>query len=181
LICVTPAWDRFDLFFIAPQELARYEAGKLAPLFVRGGARPEAAGPAPEPSKFDLAITEFFRVLGLAPVGAGRGELLLMIEGVGLLRRMVIDTMLELNGSTQAERGGHLKLNPFLTAEQRAALEALPPLDASLDSAVANHIALTLLFLPCAKALAAQRGMQWPEALEQAARRRFSVYFGVAL
>jgi predicted nucleotidyltransferase len=179
LVCITPDWERFDLFFVTPGDLKGHERSKVKPLFIRGEAQPEATGPAPEPRKFDLSITEFWRVLGLAPVADGREEWLLAVEGVGLLRRIVIDTMLELNGSTQADRGGHLKLNAFLTPEQRAALEALPPLAANRQSTIEANVALTRLYLPYAKALAARRSMQWPEALEQAARRRFSTHFNV--
>jgi predicted nucleotidyltransferase len=118
--CVTPAWDRFDLTFIDARELQRHDARALACLFSRGPQPGEpAARPAP-PSAFAANLSEFFRVLGLAPVGVGRGECVVMLEGIGHLRRILVDAMLEQNGVTPSERGGVLKLNPFLTETCRA-------------------------------------------------------------
>lgn len=180
LVCVTPEWDRFDLFFVSEAELAHHDASRLSLLFARTAARPGAPPTVPRaPSRLSEIVPEFLRVLGLLPVGLGRGELVLGLDGAGLLRRMLIDTMLERNGITQAERGGALTLNRFLTPVQRASLEALPPLAAERESLIAVHLALARLFLPLARELAAQQGVAWPQALEDAARRRLEVELGV--
>jgi predicted nucleotidyltransferase len=163
--------DRFDLFFVSEAELASVDAAAVKCLFARGAARPAGSAAArAEPSKLEANIGEFLRVLALAPVVIGRGEYLLGVDGAMLLRRMAIETMLEENGVTSAMRGGVLKLNRFLTAEQRAALDTLPPLAATRASVIEAHGALARIFLSRARTLAAARGVTWPESFEQAVR-----------
>lgn len=171
LTCVTREWDRFDLAFVTAPELARHDARQLACLFSRG-AQPEARDlPSGPPGNLAANVLEFFRVLGLAHVGVGRQEPVVMLEGIGHLRRILVETMLERNGVGAAARGGVLKLNPYLTGEQRAALSALPPLEMTVDSLLSGSVALARIFVPLAKAMSAERAHPWPEALEAAARR----------
>ena len=179
--CVTPGWDRFDLTFIDARELQRYDGRALASMFSRGPQPGEpAARPAP-PSAFAANLTEFFRVLGLAPVGVGRRECVVMLEGIGHLRRILVDAMLEQNGVTPSERGGVLKLNPFLTEAQRAALAALPPLAMSVESLLEGSLAIARIYVPLAKSMADARGLRWPDALEAAARRHIDGMEDVAM
>ncbi len=174
LNCVTPDWERFDLVFVSVTELSRYNARDLKRLFSRGGEPvPQGAAPS-EPSRFEDNLTEFFRIVGLGPVVLGRQEFIVALDGVGLLRKIVIDTMLEQNGVTQAARGGVLKLNAFLTDAQREALLSLPPLQTTPASLVAMNRALADIFVPMARAMCAARGIAWPAALERAALRRLS-------
>ena len=51
---------------------------------------------------------------------------------------MAIDLLLDLNGVSPETRGGALRRNPFLTGEQLAALEAVPPVAATHDSLLAQ-------------------------------------------
>jgi hypothetical protein len=122
--------------------------------------------------------TEFLRVLGLSPVAFGRREHLVSLGGVELLRRMAIDLLLDLNGVSPETRGGALRRNPFLTGEQLAALEAVPPVAATHDSLLAANRAIAAIFLPAARQLAAEVGAEWPVALEAATRRRLEAVFG---
>jgi hypothetical protein len=179
---VTEDWQRFDLSFIEEPQLPSYNAADLAPLFNRSGREPPRAPRAPyatTPETVLKLVREFFRVLALAPVGIGRGEFLVSLSGVELLRRMTIDLMLEENGVGPADRGGALHVNTLLTDEQRRELEALPPVAASRDSLVAADKALATIFLPRARALARKIGMAWPEALEAAARRHLRAQLGL--
>ena len=174
LNCVTPDWERFDLAFVSAAELSRYNAQELKCMFARGPApAAQAAAPA-ELSRFEDNLTEFFRIVGLGPVVLGREEFIVGLDGVGLLRKILIDTMLEQNGVTQAARGGVLKLNAFLSDAQREALVGLPPLQATPASLIAMNRALADIFIPIARGICATRGIAWPEALERAALHRLS-------
>jgi predicted nucleotidyltransferase len=162
---------RFDVFFATESELAHFDSTSLRPLFTRGAGRPAgSATAAAEPSKVEANIAEFLRMLALLPVVVGREEYIVGMDGATHLRRMLIETMLEQNGVTAAMRGGALKLNRFLTAEQRAELHELPPLTPTRESVVGMHLALARVFLPRARALAEARGIPWPDDFERAVR-----------
>jgi hypothetical protein len=126
-------------------------------------------------------VREFFRILALAPVGLGRGEYLVALWGIDLLRRLTVDLILEENGVGPSERGGALHLNQFLTEQQRRELESLPPLTATRESLLAADQAIAAIFLLRARALAGKIGMAWPEALEAAARRHLRAQLGLEI
>ena len=179
---VTEDWRRFDLSFAEERELSFHDGGALVELFHRGGARPGFRPPRPyrtDAVTVRRLVDEFLRVCGLSVVAIGRGEHLLMLTGIHLLRQMTMDLMLEENGVGPAERGGALHRNPFLTADQRAALEAVPPLVATAESALAAQVYLTGVFLPRARRLAAEVGMDWPVAFEEATKRHLEKAIGL--
>lgn len=171
---VTDDWQRFDLTFLKPSEFAGLPLGEIRPLFNRG--TPEKPAPAappphkPQAARIEQIVREFIRILGLAPVGMGRGEYLAALDGAGMLRRMVIDLMREKNG-TAAVPGSAIHVNVHLTEDQRRALEALPPLSANRDSMLAMNRAMWRIFRPLAQELCAQTGAPWPAAFEDATRR----------
>ena len=177
LNAITDGWERFDLTFVKPNEFAAMPLGEIKPLFNRGTPeRPHAPPPPYKPSAQRILqlATEFLRVLGLASVGMGREEYLVGLDGVGLLRRMTLELMLEQNGISPAARGGALHMNLFLTPEQRRTLEGLPPLTATRESLLAADAALARIFLPLARELAAQTGAPWPSSFEDATRRNLA-------
>jgi predicted nucleotidyltransferase len=169
---ITPDWRRFDLAFMTPAELARQDGASLRPVLGE-----TAAPPPPHPPATDSAaggrvgemIAEFIRVLGLAPVVIGRGEWLVAQEGHELLRKMLVDLMLEENGVLRSARGAK-RLNSYLSAEQRAELEALGRPAAQREALIAANGEVARLFLPRAKTLAGQLGVEWPAAFEAATR-----------
>jgi hypothetical protein len=156
--CVTPEWLRFDIV-IVPAD--RPPAGAVAPLIDKDGLT-EKLPPSPPPRAADPAFLteEFLRVLGLLDVSIGRQEYLVGSDGVWLLRRMLIDLM-----TIGQTRGGVKKLNPFLTAEQRATLDALPPIEPTRQAVIDGSLAIARHFLPLARA---RLGDGYPEALEAA-------------
>jgi predicted nucleotidyltransferase len=158
LIAITPEWLRFD---VAVARAAAPERAGDRVLFDRRGASPAAPPPArPDPAaRLPGLVEEFLRVLGLWRVVDGRGELVLMAHGAGLLRWSLVELFLIEN---RAQRGGMLHLNPYLTAEQRALLEGLPTTPPELNAALARE------FLPRARALMAAHGQPYPDALERA-------------
>jgi len=109
-------------------------------------------------------------VMGLLPVAIGRQEWLVGVEGVGLLRKALIEMMFEANGVGRSQRGGAKAINAYLTAEQRAAVEAAPLGGASREAMIAANQALAGLFLPLARETLAKAGGTWPQALEDATR-----------
>ena len=86
---VTEAWDRCDLFLAGAGDfLARKRArDRLRPLLDHDGLHarlPATLPPAsPDPRRVAFIVEEFIRVLGLLPVGLGRGELVLSTRGRG--------------------------------------------------------------------------------------------------
>jgi predicted nucleotidyltransferase len=171
---VTDAWERFDISLVQAEDLARYDAAALTPLFNRGDRTPPTQPDRPyrtAPDQLLKIVNEFLRVLGLLPVVVGREEYALALSGVDHLRRMTFDLMLEENGIAPWKRGGALHRNPLLTADQKAQLEALPPQTARRDSVIEAHLAFAALFLPRARRLAFEIGMAWPEDFESATRR----------
>jgi hypothetical protein len=179
---VTPAWARYDLQFVTHQEYRGLDPTGLKPLFIRSGVAPPSGGglrAAPTaPGRLLGQINEFLRVLGLLDVAVGREEWLVSQEGVGLLRKALIDMMVEANGRT-GDRGGVKRLRAFLTDEQRQAVEALPPPAANRESLIAANIALARLYIPLARSVAEREGVAWPEAFEAATREHLARTLGM--
>ena len=154
----------------------------MRPMFSRSQAQPPVRNAEPYRTSADTLralVEEFIRVLGLAPVGIGRGEHIVALSGVELLRQMALNLMLEENGVSQSDRGGALRRNPLLTAEQRGELESVPPVWAGRESILAAQARLARIFLPRARRLAANIGMAWPQAFEDATRRHLEAELGL--
>ena len=169
----TPKLQRFDLLLSTPEEFARHSGGAVKLLFGDAGQGPaERASPPSDPAagarRIEGLVTEFLRVLSLATVPVGRREWVVMQDGVGHLRRLLIELMLEENGVGPAERGGAKKLYPFLTAEQIAELEALVAPRAIEAELLAANRDLRDRFLPRARRVAEARGAVWPADWEAA-------------
>ena len=169
--CVTPEWLRFDLV-IVPAD--RPPAGAIAPLIDKDGLT-EKLPPNPPPRAADPAFLaeEFLRVLGLSPDVVGREEYLVGSDGVWLLRRMLVDLML-----IDEKRGGAKRLNPYLTAEQRAVLEGLPPIEPTRQAVLDGTLAIARVFLPMARR---RLGEKYPTALEAATLAHLERSLGVRL
>jgi len=179
---VTTDWRRFDISFVDGGDLGRFDANHLAPLFNRGERSPPHATKAPyraTPGSILPLVTEFLRVLGLLAVALGRREHVLGLSGLELLRRLTMDLMLEENGIGPADRGGALRRNPFLTEEQRGELASLPPAVADREGLIAANRAVSAVFLPRARRLAAVAGAPWPSVFEAATRRHLQERLGV--
>ena len=169
----TPDLMRFDLVLSTPDEFARQDPAGVRLLFGDAGqAPPERPERSQDPSaaarRIEGLVTEFLRILSLAPVAIGRQEWVVMQDGVGHLRRLLIELMLEENGIGPGDRGGAKKLYPFLSAEQIAELEGLAPPRAILTELLAAHWDLRDRFLPRARRVAQARGADWPSAWETA-------------
>jgi predicted nucleotidyltransferase len=181
---ITETWERFDLTFVKLSEFAVMPIASARPLFNRG--TPERVFAPPPAHKItdnrvlELA-NEFIRVIGLTPVGIGRREFFTLQDGTGLLRRMVLDLMIEANGIGPHARGGALHVNLFLSNEQRQVLESVPPVGPTRESVIAAGEALARIFLPLAKRLAADTGATWPTAFEDITRAHLARSLGMRI
>lgn len=184
LSAVTEDWQRFDVTVLQGEEINRYDAAKLTPLFNRGTRTPPVKPVVAyrcTPETLRPLVIEFIRVMGLTPVAMGRREFELALSGVDILRRSTFDLMLEENGIAPADRGGALHRNNMLTAEQQAEFRTIPPQAATRESVLAVNAAYARIFLPRARRLAAAIAMEWPERFEQATRRHLSATLGLDL
>lgn len=167
---VTAAWNRFDLTFLTPAELAHQDGAGLAPLLGDPAARPPPRPPGPDADaapRIERLVCEFLRVLGLAPVSFGRGEWIVGQQGVELLRGMLVELMLEENAVPRSARGAK-RLNAFLSDEQRKELEGLVPPRAERQSLIDAQGEIGRLFLARGRPLAERLGAPWPAAFEAA-------------
>lgn len=174
LAATTVDWERFDISFLTPAELAFVDGAGLKHLAGDAASTPPVLLPAADsraPRRIAALITEFLRVLGLLPVAVGREDWLGAQQGYDLLRKMLIELMIEENRVAPAARGGAKRLNLHLSAPQRDMLEALAPPLARRETLITANLELARLFLHRARPLAARMGTAWPLAFEQATRR----------
>jgi hypothetical protein len=160
--------SRYDLSFMTPAQFRHVDPATVQPL-VRA-TRPPTGVTRPnqlDGAKLAANAAEFIRIFGLLPVAIGRREWIVAIEGAGLMRRAIVDLMIEANGRAH-ERGGVKKLNYLLTDEQRTALEATLAIEPHPEALIAANLAMAGLFLPLARRLVAERGGAWPQAFESA-------------
>lgn len=179
LNAVTEDWQRFDISFTEASGLPGHDATRLQPLFNRSGREPPRKTPQPPPLRVTQLAQEFLRILGLMPLVLGRQEYHLGLTGAEHLRRHLFELFMDVNGVPLAERGGALRRNPMLTADQRAAMAALPATGPTREGVMEGNLAFARLFLPAARAFAAEHGAEWPAALEAAAQRNLQKH-GIA-
>ena len=181
---VTRDWRRFNISFIEPSELGRFDAAHLVPLFNKGDRAPPQKVTEPYRAKPETVlglVNEFFRVLGLSVVAMGREEYVLGLQGVDILRRLTVDLMLEENRIGPIERGGALRRNPLLTLDQRHELQSLAPVAANRISILAINAELAAIFLPRARRCAERTGATWPSDFEAATRRHLWERLGLSI
>ena len=89
--------------------------------------------------------------------------------------------MILANGVSPAQRGGVKRLNGYLTTEQRATIEAMPPPGANSAEIVGANLALARIFLPLAREMIGRAGGAWPAALEAATGAHLQRTLGVSL
>ncbi len=180
---VDSRWNRFDLVIGVPDQVPTRTADTLRPLFDRADLasrlRPSGEPVPPSPAAVERLVTEFLRVLGLAPVVVGREDYVTAVSGVDLLRSLLIDLMSE--DTSVVERGGALRLSRLLRPDHYATLRALPPLVATREAVLAGHVACAEAFLPLARDMVGRTGCRWPDDLERAARDHLSRRLGITL
>jgi hypothetical protein len=171
---ITPEWLHLDIVLHpldAPAGFDPRRHGPVRPLFDRIGllaADPAAAADVPASSYFPAAsVSLYFYLLGNLAVVLGRGEVVLASNGA-IMRRDVglVPVMLAENGVRKSD--GNKRLNRYLTAEQHAFLESLPPVAARRDAVIEFDRRVAADLIRRGRALAAATGADWPADLEAA-------------
>lgn len=168
---VTSDYLRFDLTFaVTDQALKRARDGIsiLATSPVHSDPVESDDRPRPAAGRVQKLAEEFLRVLGLLPVVIGRHEYLVAASGAALLRSMLMDLFREL--APAGYRGGAMRLEKTLSADQLEILRGLPPLLWTRDATIELHLACARRFLPAARQAYQDLGMAWPQAFEDAVR-----------
>ena len=93
---ITEDWQRCDLVLVPPadfaeQNRARNQLGVLLDRDALHARLPATLPPrAPDPARVAFLVEELICVLGLLPVGLGRGEPVLLVKGAELLRDLML-------------------------------------------------------------------------------------------
>lgn len=178
---ITADWTRTDVIILKPEHFAAHNQASLRPLFDHDGLYDqlpkEKPQPKASPARLFRQFEEFIRILGLLHLAAGREEYINGVAGIFHLRTKLIDLMVE--ETAAPDRGGALHLNRLLTEEQKASITALPAPATERDAMIATHLAYAKAYLPRARQLAKQRGVEWPERFEAATWEKLKQALGV--
>ena len=181
-LAVTPDYLRFDMTVTVPDRLTGAQS-TWRPLLDPNGLHaslPERPSPrSPDPARIAAIVEEFWRILGLLPVGVGRGEYVVAATGVGLLRDQLVALLIEAEAPPTPP--GALHLSRVLPPQALSLLEGLPPAAANRKSVIEASFACAAVFQAMARPLAACTGAAWPEALETAARAHIRRELGLEL
>lgn len=192
-LCITAEWLHYDVVFHVAGEVDPMSVVGMVPLFDKAGLLPVDAVPRPgrkgDPF-FPEAVVDFFLyMLGNVVAPIGRDEPVPASNGVVMMRDIGLVGLFLAEGGLTTTRE-HTMGNPFpftkrlrryLTGEQHALLASLPPVGATLDSAIDGYVALAEVFLPRARRLAEASGATWPAAFERASVAHFERSIGLSL
>jgi hypothetical protein len=105
--------------------------------------------------------------MGVTVTVVHRHEWLALAQGAaGFRDSLLIPLMLAENGVRKTD--GAKRLNRYLTAEQIAALQSIPPVGSDPEQLITAHEAIAREYLTRARRLSARLDEPWPTALEQA-------------
>ena len=192
-LCITPDWLHFDVVFRAAGTIDAHPVEGMAPLFDKAGLLPSAPTLRPDrrldPFYPEAVVSFFLYMLGNVVAAIGRDEPVPASNGFIMMRDIgVVGLFLAEQGlaTTREHTFGNpfpftKRLRRYLTDEQHAVLEALPPVAASLDSAIDGYVALAEVFLPRAEHLAEVTGATWPAEYAHASIAHFERAVGVRL
>jgi hypothetical protein len=160
---LTSAWEHVDLVVHARSTLTQpdpcrilHDPERLLEQRPAGAAARDAYYPADD-------VTLFLYLLGNLVVTLEREELVVSHGGVGALRDLLVRLMLAENGVHKTD--GQKRLNPYLSAEQRGVLEALPTASVRADEIVRACREICVEYAARARRLAARVGEPFPEEL----------------
>jgi hypothetical protein len=136
-----------------------------------------------EPYLPEGQIPLFIYFMGVTVTVIHREEWLALAQGAASFRdSLLIPLMLAENGVRKTD--GAKRLNRYLTAEQIAAIEAIPPVGSDPGQLVEAHAAIAREYLTRARRLVALLGESWPGEFEQASldlwRRELGIDLGQA-
>lgn len=181
-IFVTPDWVHVDLVVHGVDGFGQLDLPSLVLIDRDGLVRDIPGSPimATEPYFPDDQVRLFCYVMGNLPVVIHRGEVVAASAGTAMMRdRLLVPLMLAENGIHKAD--GAKRLNRYLTDDQHAALEALPPIAIDRSAILAAQVAIAEQYLSRARALARLCGCEYPSELEAAAVRTWRTELGLQL
>ena len=170
VLALSADWQHIDLVVHTETEYdpARYEA--VAPMFDRTGSllrETTAPDRVRQPIVFPIdAVNLFFYFLGKLVTVLGRDELVVAHSGIVASRGQLVKLMYAESGIRAV--GGVKRLNPFLSHEQRAVLEAIPAAGADRNEIIEANRYMTARFIERGKRLAEKTGAAWPQGLQDA-------------
>lgn len=180
LNAVSEDWLRCDLHILAPERFGKRAKNTVRPLIDLDRVYETLPDSLPErePSKAAVSylIHEFIRMLGLMPVGVGRGEYVTMVVGVGMMRDHLVSLLMQDVGNP--DPGGMLHQSKLLPPEQMHMLERLPYPGPERQALIEANLAIAREFMPRARTMAERLGIEWPDAFEAATRRRLASTLG---
>jgi predicted nucleotidyltransferase len=165
---ITPDWLHVDLIIHPLAEFDRFQYDGVRVLFDRDGTlfpdgdqRPTGGRP-DRPYWPEQTVNLFFYFLGNLVTVLGRDERVVANQGVGVLRDQLIALMLAERGVRRT--GGAKRLNALLSDEQRATLEAIPPVGTDPADILRANEYIVRDFIRRGTALAERTGNRWPQA-----------------
>ena len=130
------------------------------------------------PEALRQIVENFLRFLDQLSVVVIRKEWIAGVDNAWYLISQLVELYARRNG---APRTSARRVNARLTAMQRSAIESLPAIQATEQAIVDVHVAVAKLFLPEAKELYRQLGLEWPHELEDTVVEHVERRIGAAL
>jgi predicted nucleotidyltransferase len=182
-IFVTPEWIHVDVIVHDLDDFRQDEHPAHVLLDPEGilrdipGSAEEMMG---EPYLPDGQVQLFIYFMGATVTVIRRQEWLALAQGAAAFRdSLLIPLMLAENGVRKTD--GAKRLNPYLTREQRAAIEAIPAVGSDPEQLIEAHTAIAREYLTRARRLTALLGQPWPTAFEQASLDLWRSELGIDL
>ena len=183
-LAITPDWLHVDLVIHPRASFDRCQYDGVRVLFDRDGTlfpdgdQPRTEGRPGTPYWPQQAVNLFFYFLGNLVTVLGRDERIVANQGVGAVRDQLIALMLAERGVRRT--GGIKRLNAYLSAEQRAALEAIPAAGTDPADIIAANQYICREFIRRGTALAKTTGEPWPQDFVDATLAHLHNHFNVA-
>lgn len=178
---VTPEWIHVDVIVHGGEDFAQDEHPARV-LLDRGGRMHDVpASPAEmwgDPYLPADQVRLYLYFMGVTVTVVHRGEWLALAQGAaGFRDSLLIPLMLAENGVRKTD--GAKRLNRYLTDEQVAALQAIPPVGSDPERLIEAHTAIAREYLTRARRLAALLDEPWPTELEEASLRLWRTELGI--
>jgi hypothetical protein len=170
---VLPGWLRLDATFTVPDHILTVRTASTPlhdPDNLHGRLPERLPSRQPDPKKIAAIVEEFLRIMGLAPVAVGRGDLLGASRGWELLRGLLLDLLVEAQAPPLP--AGALATTRLLPPDDLALITSLPIPHLDREALLAAQMTPAEAFLARSKPLAAASGEVWPTVLEEEMRAR---------
>ena len=180
---ITADWLHVDLVVHPLGSFDRFQYDGVRVLFDRDGSLfpdgdiPPKGGRPGEPYWPAGNVNIFFYFLGNLVTVLGRDERIVANQGIGAVRDQLIALMLAERGVRRTS--GAKRLNAYLSAEQRAVLEAIPAAGTDPADIIAANQYICRQFIERGTALAKATGEEWPAEFVDATLAHLRDHFGV--